>query len=267
MKKKKRRLEPFDRYALYRRAVQAPDADCQFISDAYRDCRGKRPHDLREDFCGTFALCCEWIKRSRDNRAYGVDLDPEPLSYGREHYLSELRAEQARRVKVYEGSVLTEKTPLVDVVIAMNFSYFLFKSRMMLKRYFKRAYQGLRHDGVFIVDCFGGSDTQGACEEKTKFKLFTYFWDQVGFDPVTNEALFHIHFQRKGEKRRERVFTYDWRMWTIPEIREAMLEAGFRQTHVYWEGTTRSGDGDGDFKRVEKGEDCEGWIAYVVAEK
>lgn len=257
----------FDKYATYQRAVQSPEADCKFISDAYRDSRGKRPHDLREDFCGTFLLCCEWVRRSRENRAFGIDLDMEPLKYGRDHNLSALRAQQAERVHIHQGSVLTTRVKPVDVIVAMNFSYYLFKSRLKLKHYFKRVFQGLRRDGVFIVDCFGGGDCQEANQEKTKHGSFTYYWDQASFDPISNEALFHIHFKLKGESRREKVFTYDWRMWTIPEIREAMMEAGFRRTHIYWEGTTRSGEGDGVFKRAEKGEECEGWVAYVVGEK
>jgi len=262
-----KKLSPFDRYALYQRAVQSPEVDCQFISDAYRDSRSKRPHDMREDFCGTFALCCEWVRRNRHNRAFGIDLDGEPLQYGREHNLAKLRTEPASRVHIQQGSVLTSRMPLVDVVVAMNFSYYIFKSRLILRRYFKRALQGLRHDGIFVLDCFGGKDCQEANQEYTSLGHFTYYWDQVRFDPVTNEALFYIHFKRRGEKRRERVFTYDWRMWTIPEIRETLLEAGFKRTFVYWEGTTRSGDGDGNFKRAEKGEECDGWIAYVVGEK
>ena len=258
---------PFDRYANYRRAVQSPDVDCRFISDAYRELRGKRPHVLREDFCGTFALCCEWVRRNKANRAYGIDLDLEPINYGRSHNLPELRPEQRKRFHTVQGSVLTAKLPPVDVEIALNFSFYLFKSHMMLTRYFKRAALGLRRDGLFIVDCFGGTDCQQDNIEQTKIGNLTYYWEQVGFDPVNNGAVFHIHFKRKGEKMRERVFTYDWRMWTIPEIRETMLEAGFRRTHIYWEGTTRSGGGDGNFKRTDVGEECDGWVAYVVGEK
>jgi hypothetical protein len=259
--------KPFDRYALYHRAVQSTDVDCAFVASTYKELKGKHAHDLREDFCGAFALCCEWVRRSKNNRACGIDLDSEPLNYGRTHYLSQLRPEQQKRVKTYQDSVLTAKMPPVDVVIALNFSFYIFKSRMMLKRYFKRALTGLRHDGILVVDCFGGSDCQQRNEEHTDYPGFRYFWDQEHFDPVTNEALFYIHFKRKGEKRRERVFVYDWRMWTIPEIREAMLEAGFKRTHVYWEGTTKSGDGDGNFQRTEEGEECEGWVAYVVGER
>jgi SAM-dependent methyltransferase len=262
-----KKLKSFDRYDYYKRAVQSPEVDCDFISDAYKELRGKRPRDVREDFCGTFANCCEWVRRNRHHRAVGIDLDPEPIAYGREHYLSKLKPHQRERIELVQGSVLTAQVRPVDVVAAFNFSFYLFKSRLMLRRYFQRAFKGLRRDGLLIVDCFGGIDCQQANEERTKIGNFFYYWDQTNFDPISNTALFYIHFKRKGEKRRERVFSYDWRMWTIPEIRELMLEAGFRRSHVYWEGTTRGGYGDGDFKRREKGEECDGWVAYIVGEK
>lgn len=259
-------MKPFDKYAYYRRAVQAPDVDCEFLSDTYKELRGSRPRVLREDFCGTFAVCCEWVKMHRENRAIGVDLDPEPLEYGRVHNLTELKPAQQDRVMVVNGSVLTAQPPKVDVITALNFSYYLFKSRLLLRRYFMRALRGLKPRGLFIIDCFGGAACQEANEEKSKIGDFYYYWDQVGFSSVTHEAMFHIHFKRKGERRREKVFSYDWRMWTIPEIREVMLEAGFRRTHVYWEGSTRSGRGNGIFTRTENGDDCDAWVAYVVGE-
>ncbi|MEZ0392177.1 MAG: class I SAM-dependent methyltransferase, partial [Pseudobdellovibrionaceae bacterium] len=116
-------------------------------------------------------------------------------------------------------------------------------------------------------DCFGGSQCYDAIEEPTKHRGFTYYWDQTGFDPVSNRALFYIHFKPKGGKKVEKVFTYDWRMWSIPELREILEEVGFKKTHVYWEGTTKAGEGDGIFTRTEKGESCLSWIAYIAAEK
>ncbi|MGE3683530.1 MAG: class I SAM-dependent methyltransferase [Bdellovibrionales bacterium] len=257
----------FDKYWYYRRAVQAPDVDCEFFYTTYKELRGARARSLREDFCGTFAICCEWVRRHRENQAVGIDLDNEPLDYGVTNYLSQLTRNQQHRIQVVRDNVLTADVPKVDMVIALNFSYYFFKSRLLLRRYFSMARKGLKPDGVFIVDCFGGKDCQSQIEEKTRIGNFFYYWDQTGFDPVTNEALFYIHFKRKGERKREKVFTYDWRMWTIPEIREVMREAGFRRTHVYWEGTTRTGRGDGIFKRVQKGEECDAWVAYVVGEK
>jgi len=263
----KKKKQPFDKYAYYIRAVQSPEVDCQFTMDAYRELRRGRPHVLREDFCGTFAICCEWVKRHKLNRAIGIDLDNEPIEYGKKHYLSALKPEQQSRIQILQDSVLTARVPKADVILALNFSFYLFKSRLLLRQYFARALRGLGPDGIFIVDCFGGTDSQESNMEHTKFKDFTYFWEQRGFDPVTAEAVFDIHFRLKSEKKpRRRVFTYDWRMWTIPEIRETMSEAGFKRSHVYWEGTTRDGRGNGVFKRTEEGEECDGWVAYVVAE-
>lgn len=260
-------MKPFDKYDYYRRAVQSPEVDVQFMHQAFRELRGRAPRTFREDFCGTFALCCAWVEKHRENRAIGIDLDSEPIAYGREHNLSELKLEQQRRIQILQGSVLTAETAKVDVVAAFNFSYYLFKSRLMLRRYFQRARRALKRDGVFLVDCFGGPDCQGANEETSKIGGFKYFWEQEGFDPISHEAMFHIHFRRPGERKREKVFTYDWRLWTIPEIREVMAEAGFRRSHVYWEGTTRSGKGNGKFKRVSRvDEECESWVAYILAE-
>ena len=56
-------------------------------------------------------------------------------------------------------------------------------------------------------------------------------------------------------------------MWSIPELRDILLEAGFVKTHVYWEGTTKDGEGDGIYTRTEKGESCPSWTAYIVSEK
>jgi SAM-dependent methyltransferase len=256
----------FDKYAYYQRAVQSPDFDCGFVARIYRSLRKKPAHILREDFCGTFAVCCEWARRSKDNRAMGIDLDPKPIEYGRKHNLSKLSEEKQKRVELFEGSVLTASLPKADITLALNFSFYLFKSRLLLRKYFSEARKGLKRDGIFMVDCFGGMACGEANTEKTRVGGFYYFWEQEGFNPITAEAKFHIHFKRQGEAKRKKVFSYDWRIWTIPEIRETMLEAGFRKTHVYWEGTSRGGGGDGSFKRTEKGEECDAWVAYIVGE-
>lgn len=258
----------FDKYDIYTRAVQSPQADMEFLRDVYQELKKRKAKTLREDFCGTFANSCEWVKMQSSHVAYGLDLDPEPIGYGKRHYLTKLKPEQQARVHISEGNVLKPRVPKVDIVSAFNFSFNIFKSRDLLRTYFSQALRGLNKNGVFVVDCFGGSDAQLSNVERRKLKKFTYYWDQASFDPVTHFAKFHIHFHIKGErKRRRRVFSYDWRLWSIPEIKEMMLEVGFRKAHVYWEGTTRKGGGDGKFKRVEKGEECRGWIAYVVGEK
>jgi hypothetical protein len=92
-------------------------------------------------------------------------------------------------------------------------------------------------------------------------------WDQAEYFPVTGDLLCHIHFRFPDRSRLERAFTYDWRLWTLPELRELLEEAGFRRTTVYWEGTDRRGNGNGEFLPEAKGEADAGWIVYLVAEK
>lgn len=257
----------FDKYEYYHRSVQSAEGDVVFLRKTYKELRGRDPKTMREDFCGTFALSCEWVKLSPKFEAFGVDLDPEPLEYGKSHNFSALKPDQQKRIHLQEGNVLTSALPQADLAIAMNFSYFLFKERELMKKYFANVYKSLKKDGVFILDCFGGSQCYDAIEDKTVHKNFTYYWDQTGFDPVTNRALFYIHFKPKGQKKIERVFTYDWRMWSIPELRDLLSEVGFKKSHIYWEGTTKSGEGNGVFTRTEKGESCLSWIAYIAAEK
>lgn len=270
LSKSRRRKTPpahFDKYQYYLDSVQSPEKDVEFLRDTFKMLAGWTPKILREDFCGTFANCCEWVKLGPAYQAIGVDLDDEPLEYGRKNYLPKLKPAQKERLAIHQQDVLGEDLPKADLIVALNFSFFIFKERQVLRRYFKEVHDSLHNKGLFIADCFGGSACQEANEERTDHGKFSYYWDQVNFDPVTNKALFHIHYKRKGEKKRERVFTYDWRMWTIPEIREIMHEAGFSKTWVLWEGTTKKGEGDGDFKPVEKGEECDSWIAYIVGAK
>src|SRR6185437_3225349 len=101
----------FDKYFYYRAAVQSPDADVEFLRDAYRELRGHRPTTLREDFCGTFSICCEWVKLHSQNHAFGLDLDPEPVEYGRKHYLPLLTPNQRSRLQIHLMNVMDPEAP------------------------------------------------------------------------------------------------------------------------------------------------------------
>lgn len=258
---------PFDKYAFYSKAVQSAAEDVKFYRRVYKKIRkGKIPKVLREDFCGAGAISCEWVKLDRQNKSCGLDLDQEPMNYGRNHYVSELSGEQQKRVALIKKDVLTAGLPSADIAVAVNFSYFFFKKREVLKKYFENVYNSLNYNGIFVVDIFGGTQCTDSIEDQTKHEGFTYYWDQKNFDPVSNEAYFEIHFKYK-QRKYEGVFAYDWRMWSIPEIKEIMLEVGFQSTQVYWEGTGKDGHGNGVFKVVEKGEPCLSWIAYIAGNK
>lgn len=266
-------LPPFDRYYYYSKSVQSPDEDMAFLDQVYHDFHGKNetPKSMREDFCAAFLNCCAWVKKGPQRVAIGVDLDPEPLSYGKKHYLPLLTKKESARIKLLQKDVLGDGLPKVQMICALNFSYSIFKDRKTLKKYFQNVYRDLKKNGVFVIDAFGGSKCWEPNEDEISHDdhdpPFSYFWDQDTIDPLTHHAKFYIHFKRKGETKREKVFSYDWRLWTVPELRDIMEEVGFRKTATYWEGTTDEGDGDGNFQVSENGEDCESWVSYVAGLK
>ncbi len=258
----------FDKYKLYLASVQDPEADVDFFEMVWGELRPKKKLiSLKEDFCGTFAVCCQWVKSDDSRQATGVDLDKIPLQYGLDNYYSKLNSAQQNRITIHNKNVLDLKVSGLDIVTASNFSYYIFKERKKLLAYFKVAKSSINKNGLFVIDCFGGSDCYEPNEDSTKYKDFTYYWDQDSYNPINNAATFYIHFKRKNEKKRNKVFSYDWRLWSIPELRDALYDAGFSKTHVYWEGTDDKGDGNGVYTRTNQGEVCESWIAYIVAEK
>ena len=96
----------------------------------------------------------------------------------------------------------------------------------------------------------------------------TYIWDQASYNPITGEVINHIDFTFPNGSEIKKAFTYHWRLWTLPEIRELLEEAGFSTVLVYWEGTDEeTGEGNSEWAVSDQGEACEGWIAYIVASK
>jgi len=256
-----------DRYELYEGSVYDPDADHDFLIRVFRTARKRRPLKLREDFAGTSKLSALWVEQHRESKAWAVDLDPEPLAWGKERHIEPL-GEQKKRVKQLLENVLDVKTPTVDVLTAFNFSYWIFEERAIMLDYFKKAYAALDKEGMFCVDLMGGPGVQQECEEpREEDGGFTYVWEQEVMDAITGHVDCHIHFEFEDGSEMRNAFDYSWRVWSLTELRDIMLEAGFEQVDVYWEGTDKNGEGDGVFKKKKSAENEETWIAYVVAWK
>ena len=255
-----------DKYDCYQKSVQEPDAEIPVIRRIFRKHRGRAPHSLREDFCGTAAMTCAWIRDHSENTAVGIDLDPECLAWGAKHNVGALSPDQQARVKLIEGNVLDVGHEPVDVTLAFNFSYFLFRTRPEMLRYLKSARATLGSDGILFLDAYGGVEAQQPKIVRRACAGFTYVWEQRSFDPIHNWGQNFIHYEFPDGSAIRRAFRYDWRIWSIPELREILADAGFSQTEVYWEGTDqRTGRGNDVFVRRERAEADPAWIAYVAA--
>lgn len=256
-----------DKYALYGTAVQTPLDDARFLARYFRKVTGRPLRLFREDFCGTANILCEFVKLHRANHGIGVDLDPEPLAWCRAHNLPRLTASQQSRIALERRNVIDFREPCADLVAAFNFSYSVLKTRHELLTYFKSVRRSLVRGGLFIVDNHGGTEIPVIARETWSCGRFKYTWQVSSFDPLTHHIVCKIHFLFKDGSRIKDAFVYDWRLWTLPELKELFAEAGFRNVHVLWESTDRpSGYGNGVMRRIKHGHLEPAWYAMVVGQ-
>jgi len=259
--------ERLDRHDLYQRSVQDTEAEIDFVEETWEQLRRRPAELLREDFCGTANTACEWVRRDENHYAIGVDLDRSVLDWAERNNIDELTPEEQQRIELVHGDVLDVLSPPADIVLAMNFSYFLFKTRDALRAYFSCVFEGLVEDGIFFLDAYGGYDAPRELEESRDCEGFVYIWDQAVFNPIDSCMTCHIHFEFPDGSRMDKAFTYHWRLWTLPELREILHEAGFTQVDIYWEGCDEgSEEGNGVYVPSEVGDADAGWVCYIVAQ-
>ena len=261
--------ERADRHALYEKSVQDVVTEYNFVSNTFNELRGFRPRHVREDFCGTASMCCEWVRRNKANTAIGVDIDPEVLAWGWKHNLSRLRSDARLRISLLQEDVFRVDTAKqVDAVLAMNFSYQFFMTRKKLARYFRQVRKALTNDGILFMDAFGGYEAYQEIKEKRKYKGFKYIWEHARYNPIDGNMLCYIHFGFPDGSKLKKAFTYNWRLWSLPELRELLDEVGFSRVTVYWEETDpKTGEGTGIYSPATVAESDPGWVCFLTAEK
>jgi SAM-dependent methyltransferase len=253
-----------DRHRLYEETVQNTDFDVDLLTGLFRRRVGGKPLSLREDFCGTARLCAEWVGSDPERRATGIDIDRSVLAWGREHNIAPL-GDAAERVTLVHGDVREGPADRFDVVVAFNYSYFCFKDRATLRGYFESVKPALNDGGLFVIDLFGGYEAGQVLEEERKYKGYRYVWHQAAYNPITADFKAHIHFRFKDGTAIEPAFTYDWRLWSIPELRELLEEAGYRHIECLWEDEDEDGEGTGEFRPRRRVINDPGYNAYLVA--
>ena len=274
---KMKKFSKADLHYFYEAAVQGVESDLDFAVKVFKSKNKRAPKDVREDFCGTAALACEWVNRSAAHTAVGVDIDQPTLDWGAEHNLKYLK-ENSGKIELLCADVMTAKTPAVDMLFALNFSFCIFKTREQLCNYFKKARAALRKDGLLILDIYGGTESIEAklepreiekhvATDGKKIPSFTYIWDQSEYNVIDHHVVNYIHFKIPGVGKVDKAFTYDWRLWTLPELQELLLEAGFKSAEVYLHGWTKDGESDEIYRKRTTYENSMGWVAYIAGVK
>ena len=256
-----------DKFVLYELSVQDAEFEVEFAVRQYKKRRRRRPLVLREDFCGTASNACRWVAEHRDARAIALDLDQPTLDWAETHNRAPL-GDAARRVELRHQDVRTVTRPKADVIQAFNFSSYLFHPLPDLQPYFRSVRRSLAPGGIFMVDGYGGWDSQQLLKERRTVKsplgTFGYVWDQADYNPIDGRALCYIHFEFKNQKKWKRAFTYHWRIYSPAEICDALAATGFRNIVVLWD--FEDDENASDFRPATQVDNCPGWIFYVIAD-
>ncbi|KAJ1677528.1 hypothetical protein EV182_005977, partial [Spiromyces aspiralis] len=293
-----------NKHELYEQAVQTPKREVRNLDSIYRQLMQRYMRDrsegdrsyalgLREDFCGTAALCAEWVKRDQRRWGVGVDIDEEVIRYGREVTLprrnlcdgdgrislvvadvmnvhGRIQPRIGGEVNDDDGSDNEEGAwaepldsaeyaiPKADIIAAFNYSVCYFHQRAQLIRYLRNSLDNLNDRfGLLACDLFGGS--QVFVDEHADirdFGSFKYKFEHRGFDLLTNTAKFAISFRASNGVQLKDAYTYHFRMYTPFELKEAMLEAGFDYVSIWI--SLESKDSDGSDSSAEGGNDSGG---------
>lgn len=221
-----------DRHDLYERCVQRPHELVPFLSALH----GRSPRVLREDFAGTAAVSRVWATLSEEHRAEAVDIDDSVLGCAASSPRVELISCDVRTDHVHEASV--------DCVFVGNFSIGEIATRADLVAYLRDSRRRLKGGGLFVCDTYGGRTAfeTGILVRRhaqTDGSILHHAWEQRSADPLTARVVNALHFriERDGEIVAELrdAFVYEWRLWSVPELVDALHEAGFIGTSVHTE--------------------------------
>lgn len=229
------------RWRLYEHCVQNIPMTLRMV-DAMHAAASRTPARLlHEDFSGSAAFAHAWCKSSPKRAALAIDMDPEAHAEAAPHpRLARLAADLTR---------LPRKLPApskADVIYAGNFATCELHTRDALIAYLARARQRLAPKGVFVCDLYAGPGAWRIGEtrvihpplpELPRYRV-QYTWRQREADLITGMVANEIDFELLNSKsvavhELVNAFTYRWRLWSIPELREAMAQAGFADVDIY----------------------------------
>lgn len=225
-----------DKHDLYERCVQSPAQLVPMLRAMHAVAPASSRCVLAEDFAGTAALSYLWADASPDNHALATDLDEPTLMRRPDH------PRVTRVVADVRDPSLASSTPACDICFVGNFSIGYLHTRAELLAYLTAVRARLNPNGVFLCDTYGGESafTLGEVHRDHPFpggRRVRYTWEQRDANPLTGMVTDVLHFEidRAGMVEHELpdAFVYRWRLWSLPELLDAMHEAGFDSTQVY----------------------------------
>ncbi|KAL9416464.1 hypothetical protein AB3S75_039625 [Citrus x aurantiifolia] len=291
------------KFLLYQQSVQSPKGDISYLQKFFlMYVGGRRPLHLQEDFCGTALLSTEWLRSDSRRTAVGLDLDLEALEWCMENNLNKVGADGYSRISLFHGNVLqpleaklvryepqklvrnislkecdnTLETSTIESAVQDSFTASS-GDNCNLVLYFKHVLHALsKKGGIFVMDLYGGTSSEQKLRLQRRFANFTYVWEQAEFDIIERKTRISLHFHlQKEQKKLRHAFSYNWRLWSLPEIKDCLEEAGFRSVH-FWlrempdarEMRNTEGLGvsrDAKYEEIKCFQQQDAWNAYIVA--
>ncbi len=268
-----------DRFDCYELCVQSP----RHIVAMLESIHGNEPLILREDFCGTAAVARRWVVAAPDRQAIAIDLDPHTLDKARE-LLSASGEAHKGQVRFASGDCIgggaqaPHANDAADVIFVGNFSIGYIEDRATLVRYLAACKARLNlgnggfGGGVFCCDIYGGASAfrLGGIERRHPSRgkeIIRYQWLHECADPrtamVVNSISFRVELDGEIVQELPRAFVYSWRLWSLRELTDAMLEAGFGRVEIYKDLNIAPGEPATAVQSPEElGED---WVVLVAA--
>jgi hypothetical protein len=263
-----------DRFECYELCVQSP----RHVVSMLRAVHGGEPVVLREDFCGSAAVARRWamegLTRRDSSRAVCTDLDKAALDRAA-GWAAEERVADRLDLRCVDSITGADEEP-ADIVFVGNFSIGYCHTRAELVAYLRRSLARLKRGGggfgggVLACDTYGGAGqwTLGSLERTHMGRgreVIRYHWRHEEADPttgmVTNSISFRVIVDGELAADLPRAFVYRWRLWSIAELRDAMLEVGFASTAVYKDLNLAPGEPATPVDPAALGEN---WIVMVV---
>lgn len=205
-----------------------------------------------------------------------IRLDPSEEDPRMDDQQSILQGDCISSPRTMPLKISSKQLPGRDIVCAFNYSCCCLHKRKELVLYFRHVLGFLsRRGGIFVMDLYGGTSSEQKLRLQRRFANFKYVWEQAEFDIIERKTRISLHFHlQKPQKKLPYAFSYSWRLWSLPEIKDCLEEAGFQSVH-FWirqmpdSENIKSVEGFGigkdlKYEEVLSFEQQDSWNAYIV---